>query len=94
MENVVTKISLDVVEVKTFTRRSQNIGQELYVVSGTKYPAVVECPDKEVLDLSTLKFGDTVTADVELTFTSVQCVSDGGKKFYKRIPTWKIKNIL
>ena len=94
MENVVTKVSLDVVEVKTFTRRSQKIGQELLVMSGTKYPAVIECPDADILDLSSLKFGDNVTADVELTFTSVQCVSDGGNKFYKRMPTWKIKNIL
>ncbi len=93
MENVV-KMPLTVVDVKTFTRRSQKIGQELLVLSGTQYPAVVECPDQDVLDLTNLKGGDNITADVTLTFTSVQCVSDSGKKFYKRIPTWKIKNIL
>lgn len=94
MENVVVKVDLQVVSVKQFTRRSQRTGQELEVVSGTKYPAIISCPDKEDLDLSSLKFGDNVTCDVELCFTSIQCVSDSGKKFYRRIPTFKIVNIL
>lgn len=88
------EILLDVVEVKTFTRKSGKTGQELCVNSGSKYPARIDCPDKEVLDLTSLKFGDRVTAVVELGFTSFQCVTDGGVKYYKRVPTFAVKNIV
>lgn len=88
------EIQLEVKGVKTFTRQSGNTGQELLVESGSNYPARVNCPDKEVLDLTSLKNGDSILAEVELGFTSYQCVSDNDKKYYKRVPTFKIKNII
>lgn len=88
------EVELVVAGVKEFTRRSGTVGQELLVDSDSKYPARIDAPDKNVLDLSTLKVGDTVIADVELTFTSCRMVSDSGLKYYKRIPTFKIKNII
>lgn len=88
------EVVLEVSSVKTFTRKSGTTGQELLVSSGSTYPARISAPDKEVLDLTSLKMGDNITAVVELGFTSYQCVSDNDKKYYKRVPTFVIKNII
>lgn len=83
-------VEFDVVGVKSFTRKSGNTGQELLVSSGSMYPAVVSCVDKEIFDCSTLKQNDHIECNCELVFNCVQCVSDSGKKYYKRIATFKI----
>lgn len=88
------EINVTVDSVKTFTRKSGNIGQELLVESGSKYPARIDAPDRNVLDLSDLHSGDNVTLLVELGFTSYQCISDNDKTYYKRVPTFRIKNII
>ena len=88
------EVQFTVFDVKTFTRKSGHVGQELRVESGSNYPAVIQAPDQEVLDLSNLKKGDLITAIIELGFTSYQCVSDNDKKYYKRVPAFRIKNII
>ena len=88
------EVNFTVVGLKTFNRKSGTIGQELLVESGSNYPAVVSAPDQNLLDLSDLKAGETITALVELGFTSYQCVSDNDKKYYKRVPAFRIKNII
>ena len=88
------EVDLTVVDVRTFTRKSRTTGQELEVESGNKYPARISCPDKEELDLTSLKRGDLCTFLVELGFQSMQCVSDNDKKYYKRVPTFFIKDIV
>lgn len=85
-------VEFDVVGIKIFTRKSGNTGQEVLVSSGSIYPAVVSAVDKEICDLTILKQGDHIKAYCESYFTSVQCVSDSGKKYYKRIVSLIIKN--
>ena len=88
------EIILTVDEVKTFDRKSGHTGQELCVESGSKYSARIDAPDKEELDLTVLKKGDVITAVVELGFASIHCLSNNEKSYYKRVPTFRIKNII
>ena len=83
-------VEFDYVGVKTFTRKSGNTGQEVLVSSGSVYPAVVSCVDKEVFDFSSFKQGDHIECNCDLIFSSIQCMSDTGKKYYKRIATLRI----
>lgn len=87
---MVIVVEFDVVGLKTFTRKSGNTGQELLVSSGSVYPAIVSCVDKEEFDLSVFKQNDHIECSCDLVFNSIQCVSDNGKKYYKRIATLKI----
>ena len=84
-------IDLDVRDIKTFTRKSGNTGQEVVVDSGSKYNANVSAPDKEEVDLSNCK--GVTSFLVSICFQSFQCVSDNDKKYYKRVPTIFIKDI-
>lgn len=88
------EIILEVSGYKSFTRTSGRTGQELLVSSGSQYPARVSCPDKEVVDLSTLKSGDLITCIVSLGFASYQCISDNDIKYYKRVPTFTLKELV
>lgn len=87
------EVTLDVKGISTFTRKSGNTGQELLVDSGTQYNSKISCPDKEVLDLSNITQGKNKFL-VSLSFQSFQLVSDNNKKYYRRIPTIFIKNIV
>lgn len=88
------RVTLTINDVKTFTRMSGHTGQEVLVESGSNYPARINAPDVETVDLTFLKRGDKATFLVSLGFTSYQCVSDNDKKYYKRVPTFTIKNII
>ena len=88
------EVEMKVVNVRTFTRRSGRTGQEVEVESGNKYPAKVSAPDKEDLDLTSLRNGDVCIFLVEIGFQSMHCVADSDKQYYKRVPTFFIKNIV
>lgn len=87
---MVLVVEFDYVGCKTFTRKSGNTGQEILVSSGSIYPAIVSAVDKEVFDFSVFKQNDHIECECDLVFTSIQCVSDAGKKYYKRIATLRI----
>ena len=86
------ELYLDVKNIKTFTRKSGNTGQEVVVDSGSQYNAIISAPDKEIIDLSSVK--GTTKFIVSIGFQSFQCVSDNDKKYYKRVPTIFIKDIV
>ena len=83
-----SNVKFDVVSVKQFPRKSGSTGQEVLVSSGGVYPAVVPALDKEIIDLTGVT-GELVCT-CELTYNTFQCVSDSGKKYYKRVATFKI----
>lgn len=87
------EVVLDVRGISTFTRKSGNTGQEVLVDSGSQYNSKISAPDKEVLDLSGIKQGKQKFV-VSLGFQSFQLISDNDKKYYRRIPTIFIKDIV
>lgn len=85
-------VKLNVVDVKTFDRKSGEKGQEVVVTTDSGYRCQISAPDVSIVDLSSIK--GFCKFEIEPTFNYDSFSSSSGKIYGKNYPSFKIKNLV
>lgn len=85
-------VKLNVVNVKTFDRKSGEKGQEVVVTTDNGYRCQISAPDVSVVDLTSIS--GICDFEIEPIFNYDKFVSSSGNTYGKNFPSFKIKNLL